>query len=293
MCNVPRELPSDLGVLFVGNYDIDPSWEWTMTSRARAEVFLWCLIGSIGALFIWPNIGLVETSTRLPHALVPTTLLDFRPSTPVPTIVQIPLPDAQKNSVLFDFHPSAKQTALRVMGGNSTTKVVACAAGVPFEGSGSLVDVWGPYWHGCIDVPSNGALLPADNGQMQVAVRVRVTSSRRLIKARLMITYVPGDYHFSEVSMSPTPKTALFRVTTASPVLLGACVEARCGGHLTVAVDGKVVVDRSVRTGLLGTWVNELPVTGSAYTFSLAHSRCRAHGENVGLSIATGSPGGP
>jgi hypothetical protein len=169
----------------------------------------------------------------------------------------------------------------------------ACASGVPFGGSGSLVDVWGPYWHGCIDVPSDGALLPADDGQMHVAVRVRVTSSRPLIKARLMITYVPGDYHFSEVSMSPTPKTALFRVTTASPVLLGAGVEAQCGGHLTVAVAGRVVVDRSVKPSSLGTWVNELPVTSSAYAFSLAHSRCRAHGENVGLSIATGSPSGP
>jgi hypothetical protein len=60
--------------------------------------------------------------------LVPTALLDFRPSTPVPTTVQIPLPDARKTSVLFDFHPSAKQTAVRVVGGNSTTKVVACAS---------------------------------------------------------------------------------------------------------------------------------------------------------------------
>ena len=264
-----------------------------MTNRARAEVFLWCIIGSFGALLIWPNIGLAETSTRVPHALVPTALLDFRPSTPVLTNVQIPLPDAQKTSVLFDFHPSAKQTAVRVMGGNSTTKVVACASGVPFGGSGSLVDLWGPYWHGCIDVPANGALLPADDGQMHVAVRVQVTSSRPLIRARLMITYVPGDYHFSEVSMSPTPKTALFGVTTASPVLLGAGVEAQCSGHLTVAVAGKVVVDRSVKASSLGTWVNELPVTSSAYTLSLAHSLCRAHGENVGLSVATGSPSGP
>jgi hypothetical protein len=123
-------------------------------------------------------------------------------------------------------------------------------------------------------------------------VLVHVTSQVRLNKARLVITYVPGDFYFSEVSMSPKPKTASFSMTTANPVLLGAGVGAPCGGQFTVTVARRVIVNMSVKPAL-GTWVNELPVTGSAYTFSLSHLHCRGRGGRVGIGTATGSPGGP
>ena len=74
--------------------------------------------------------------------------------TPGPTTIQIPLPHAQKTSVLFDFHPSANRTAVRIVGGGTSAKAVACAPTGPY-------DQWGRFWHGCIDVPSSGALLPA------------------------------------------------------------------------------------------------------------------------------------
>ena len=239
-----------------------------MTGRATTAITLRCLIGSLGIVFTWPSIALATVQT------------------PGPTTIQIPLPHARTTSVLFDFHPSANRTAVRIVGSGTRAKAVACVPNGPYG-------QWGRFWHGCIDVPSSGALLPADDGRMHVAVLVRVTSPMRLNNARLVITYLPGDFHFSEISMSPTPTVASFSVATASPVLLGAGVDPACGGHLTVAVARHVLVNKPVEPSSPGAWVNELPVTGSAYTVSLAHPRCQGNSENVGLGIATGSPGGP
>jgi hypothetical protein len=223
----------------------------------------------------------------LPDISTRSALVDFHPSIPVPTTIQIPLPHARKTTVLFEFHPSANQTALRIVGGDRGTTVVACAtSGVDSAG------LWGRFWHGCIGVPSNGVLLPADDGSMHVGVLVHVTSRMRLNQARLVVTYLPGDFYFSEVSMTPRQKRASFSMTTASPVLLGAGVGGPCGGRFTVSVAGRLIVTKSVQP-TRGKWVNELPATGSAYTFSLSHLHCRASGENVGLGTATGSPGGP
>jgi hypothetical protein len=45
-------------------------------------------------------------------------------------------------------------------------------------------------------------------------VLVRATSSVPSKNARLVITYVPGDYHFLVDSLTPTPKVAAFSVAT-------------------------------------------------------------------------------
>jgi hypothetical protein len=108
----------------------------------------------------------------------------------------------------------------------------------------------------------------------------------------LVIKYLPGDYHFSEVALSPRPSMAVIALTTASTVLLGTGVDSQCGGRFSVNVGTRTIVKRSVEPGI-GTWVNELPVKGSTYRFSLTNLRCHGSGENVGLGIDTGSPGGP
>ena len=208
-------------------------------------------------------------------------------SRPVRTTVGIPLPNVRVASVNFEFHPSANQTAVRILGAGKDTLAEACAD------SGGLLGSWGHFWNGCIPIPPSGTLLPADDGLMHVGVVVRVVSSGRLKSAEVSLSYLPGDYHFSLASVNPTPAVARFTVRTASPVLLGAGVEAICSGSFAVSVSNDVIVKRTLRAPSRGTWVNELPRTSSSFAVSLTDPDCDQPGVNVGLGTDTGSPGGP
>ncbi len=255
----------------------------------RTKWFLALLGGVLSSPFMSPLSG-VSASTKdvLPLRHVVQSSPAFRPSVPVPTTVEVSLPQAKKATVVFEFHPSTHPTSVRLVGQNRGTTARACASdGVDNTGS------WSKYWSGCINIPTRGALLPADDGLSHVGVAVHVTSPvARLKGARLVIKYLPGDYAFSEVALSPRPSVAAIAMTTASPVLLGTGVDSQCGGEFSVNVGTCTIVKTSVEQGI-GTWVNELPVKGSTYRFSVTHLRCRGSGENVGLGIATGSPGGP
>jgi hypothetical protein len=255
---------------------------------AREKWLLALLGGFLGTPFVCPfPAGAVRTQhVRLLGHVANSPPL-FHPSVPVPTTVQIPLPEAKKDSLLFEFHPSANPTAVRVVASSRDMSARACAS-AGLDGTGA----WSNYWHGCISIPAKGASLPADNGLMHVGVVVNITSPARLKRARLLITYLPGDYHFSEVALTPRSSVGSIAMTTASKVVLGAGVDSKCGGRFTVVVDNRAIVKRSVEPGS-GTWVNELPVKGSTFRFSLTHLRCRGSGENVGLGVDTGSPGGP
>ncbi len=255
----------------------------------RREKWLLALLGGIlGTPLVCPfPAGAVSTlHVHLSGQVVQSSPM-FHPSTPVPTTVQISLPEAKKASVLFEFHPSANPTAVRLVGGGRETSAQACASD-GLDGTGT----WGNYWHGCLSIPTKGASLPDDDGSMHVGVVVNVTSPVRLKPAWLRITYLPGDYHFSEVALTPRSSVASMAMTTASKVVLGAGVDSRCSGRFMVIADDRAIVKRWVTPGT-GTWVNELPVKGSTFRFSLTHLRCRGSGENVGLGVDTGSPGGP
>lgn len=209
-------------------------------------------------------------------------------SKPVQTTIGIPLPNAGVVSVNFEFHPSANQTEVRVVGAGKETLAEACA-----ESRQGPLGLWGRYWNGCIPIPHGGALLPADDGQSHVGVTVRVVRSAPRTDAEIQISYLPGDFHFSLAAIVPLPPVASFTVKTASPVVLGAGVEAACSGRFTVSASKHVIVRRTLRAPSAGTWVNELRRASSSYVVSLAKPHCEQPGIDVGLGIATGSPGGP
>lgn len=208
-------------------------------------------------------------------------------SKPVPTTVEIPLPNVRAASLDFEFHPSANRTVVRILGTGRSTLAEACAQ------AGGLLGSWGHFWTGCIPIPRGGALLPSDDGSMHVGVLVRVVSSTPSKNATIRIAYLPGDFYFSVATMTPIPRVATFTVSTASPVVLGAGVQARCSGTFTVATGKVVIVKKTLPVPSAGTWVNELPSASSLYTISLANPRCDQPGVDVGLATATGSPSGP
>jgi hypothetical protein len=111
--------------------------------------------------------------------------------------------------------------------------------------------------------------------------------------AVIRIRYLPGDFHFSLAAIVPIPQVAKLTVTTASPVLLGAGVEATCSGRFVVSANKHVIVKRTLRVPSAGMWPNELPRSGSSYTVSLADPHCGQAGVTVGIGTDTGSPGGP
>ena len=209
-------------------------------------------------------------------------------SKPVQTTIGIPLPSVRAASVNFEFHPSANQTEVRILGVGKNTLAEACA-----EGPEGHLGLWGHYWNGCIPIPRSGALLPADDGLSHVGVVVSVVRSHPLKGAKIRISYLPGDFHFSLAAIVPSPPVAIFTLRTASPVLLGAGVEATCSGRFTVSASKHVIVRRTLRVPSAGTWVNELPRSSSSYTVSLADPHCGQAGVTVGIGTDTGSPGGP
>jgi hypothetical protein len=209
-------------------------------------------------------------------------------SKPVQTTIGIPLPSVRVASVNFEFHPSAKQTEVRIVGAGKETWAEACA-----ESPEGPLGLWSHYWNGCIPLPPSGALLPADDGSSHVGVVVRVVSSAPLKGAEIRISYLPGDFHFSLATIVPTPPMAKFTVRTVSPVRLGAGVGATCSGTFTVSANNHVIVRRTLRVPSAGTWVNEFRRASSSYVVSLADPHCGQPGIDVGLGIDTGSPGGP
>jgi hypothetical protein len=209
-------------------------------------------------------------------------------SKPVQTTIGIPLPTVRDASVNFEFHPSAKQAEVRIVGVGNETWAEACA-----ESPEGPLGLWGHFWSGCIPIPQGGTLLPADDGFQHVGVMVRVVSSAPLKDAEIRISYLPGDFHFYLAAVVPTPPVAKFTARTASPVRLGAGIGATCSGTFTVLASKHVIVRRTLRVPSAGTWVNEFRRTSSSYMVSLADPHCEQPGVDVGLGIDTGSPGGP
>jgi hypothetical protein len=209
-------------------------------------------------------------------------------SKPVQTTIGIPLPSVRDAWVNFEFHPSARQTAVRIVGAGKGTWAEACA-----ESPEGPLGLWGHFWSGCIPIPQGGALLPADDGLNHVGVMVRVVRSAPLKDAEIRISYLPGDFHFSLAAIVPPPPVARFTVRTASPVRLGAGVGATCSGAFTVSASKHVIVRRTLPVPSAGTWVNEFRRASSSYVVSITDPHCEQPGIDVGLGIDTGSPGGP
>ena len=215
--------------------------------------------------------------------LLVTTFSEPATGASLPRItVVIPLPSATGISTVFNFHPSANPTAIRIEASAITLEATACA----YQGS------WGHFWTGCVPIPPGGTMLPADDGSSHVGVLVLVHAPRS-VKAQLNVSYVPEDYHFSLDHLSPRPGTASILLTSGKPVLLGVGVAPSCGGRLTVSYGSRIILRRSVFPSVRGFGVNELAKPSRLIRVSLWKPRCTTDDPNVGLGVFTGSIGGP
>ena len=153
----------------------------------RTKWLVALLGGVLSTPFMSPLSG-VSASTKavLPLGHVVQSSPAFRPSAPVPTTVEVSLPQAKKATVVFEFHPSTHPTSVRLVGQNRAATAQVCASdGVDNTGS------WSKYWSGCINIPTRGALLPADDGLSHVGVAVHVTSPGARLKGSSLGYQIP------------------------------------------------------------------------------------------------------